>query len=81
MNATYAYCPACRKDSLGPTTGNAIVVANESHLELVQEGHSNWAGTDAWLHQLLAFTTIPESLQKILVFGMLPSSSTPLVEK
>jgi len=76
--ASYAYCPSCGIEG-GP---NAFVVANPSHLELVQKSHNNWAGKNYKEHELIEIEgEIPNELKPLLVFGMLAGSSVPLVTK
>lgn len=82
MTATYAYCPGCTKENLGPTHGNAVVVANSGQIESIQKGHSNWAGKKALDHHLKVIEgDIPDELKELLVFRMLATSTIPLIDE
>lgn len=84
MSTGIAICTGCSKAKEGEHRGNAAVVDSDSHLQHLQEGHSNWAGYEAaFLHQLILLDQselTPEQKAGFSI-GILPSSSIVLGTK
>lgn len=80
MATGIAICMGCSAPNKeGDVRGNAALVASDAHLQILQEGHSRWAGQEnAHLHQLTLLSELHPEDRAVFVIGLLPSSSVDL---